>query len=175
MADADEVWRGIDRAPAVRYSALVPNLRGARRALDAGLTEIEAVVSASDTHNRKNVSRSTEESLDDIAVIIDEAHQRGVTCQVIISTAWGCPVRGRRAGARGWCRWPGARSPTVRLDLVRRHHRDGDAARVWSLVGEFRSAIRTRRSTCTSTTPAAPGWPTCWPRSSSGSLTSTLR
>jgi len=52
MADADEVWREIDRAPSVRYSALVPNLRGAGRALDSGLTEIEAVVSASDTHNR---------------------------------------------------------------------------------------------------------------------------
>src|SRR5258708_14287933 len=94
MADADEVWLGIERAPSVRYSALVPNLRGARRALDRGLTEIEAVVSASDTHNRKNVNRSTEESLDDIAVVIDEAHQRGATCQVIVSTAWGCPYEG---------------------------------------------------------------------------------
>ncbi len=59
MADADEVWRGIERAESVRYSALVPNLRGAKRALDSGLAEIEAVVSASDTHNRKNVNRST--------------------------------------------------------------------------------------------------------------------
>src|SRR5690349_22851726 len=83
MADADEVWRRIARAPSVRYSALVPNLRGARRALESGLGEIEAVVSASDTHNRKNVNRSTGESLDDIAVIIDQAHQRGASCQVI--------------------------------------------------------------------------------------------
>ena len=94
MADADEVWSGIDRAASVRYSALVPNLRGASRALDSGLTEIEAVVSASDTHNRKNVNRGTAESLDDIAVIIDQAHQRGATCQVIVSTAWGCPYEG---------------------------------------------------------------------------------
>jgi hydroxymethylglutaryl-CoA lyase len=94
MADADAVWRGIDRVPSVRYSALVPNLRGAGRALDAGLTEIEAVVSASDTHNRKNVGRGTAESLDDIAMIIDAAHQRGATCQVIVSTAWGCPYEG---------------------------------------------------------------------------------
>jgi len=57
MADADEVV-GRDRAGAVGpVSALVPNLRGARRALDSGLTEIEAVVSASDTHNRKNVNQ----------------------------------------------------------------------------------------------------------------------
>jgi hydroxymethylglutaryl-CoA lyase len=88
MADADEVWRQVTRTPGVRYSALVPNSRGATRALDAGFTELEAVVSASDTHNRKNVNRSTAESLDDIAVLIDQAHQAGATCQVIVSTAW---------------------------------------------------------------------------------------
>ncbi len=94
MADADEVWAGVTKDPAVRYSALAPNLRGARRALDAGFTEVEAVVSASDTHNRKNVNRSTAQSLDEIAVIIDEAHQRGATCQVVVATAWGCPYEG---------------------------------------------------------------------------------
>ena len=94
MADADEVWAGVTKDPAVRYSALAPNLRGARRALDAGFTEVEAVVSASDTHNRKNVNRSTAESLDEIAVMIDEAHQRGATLQVVVATAWGCPYEG---------------------------------------------------------------------------------
>jgi hydroxymethylglutaryl-CoA lyase len=94
MADADQVWDGITRAPAVRYSALAPNLRGARRALDAGFTEVEVVVSASDTHNRRNVNRGTAESLDDIAVIIDEAHRRGAACQVVVATAWGCPYEG---------------------------------------------------------------------------------
>jgi hydroxymethylglutaryl-CoA lyase len=94
MADADEVWGQIKKSDAVRYSALVPNSRGASRALAAGFTELEAVVSASETHNRKNVNRSTEESLDDIAVIIDAAHQAGATCQVIVSTAWGCPYEG---------------------------------------------------------------------------------
>jgi hydroxymethylglutaryl-CoA lyase len=94
MADADQVWQGITRAPTVRYSALAPNLRGARRALDAGFTEVEVVVSASDTHNRRNVNRGTAESLDDIAVIIDEAHGRGATVQVVVATAWGCPYEG---------------------------------------------------------------------------------
>jgi hydroxymethylglutaryl-CoA lyase len=94
MADADEVWSRVRRAGDVRYSALVPNLRGAERALAAGFTELEVVVSASDTHNRKNVNRSTDESLDDIAKIIDLAHGRGATCQVIVSTAWGCPYEG---------------------------------------------------------------------------------
>ncbi|MGH3342033.1 MAG: hydroxymethylglutaryl-CoA lyase [Carbonactinosporaceae bacterium] len=94
MADADEVWSQVRRAPRVRYSALVPNLRGAQRALDAGFQELEVVVSASDTHNRRNVNRSTEESLDDIARIIALAHDRGATCQVIVSTAYGCPYEG---------------------------------------------------------------------------------
>ena len=94
MADAAEVWAAITPNPDVRYSALVPNRRGAERALDAGFTEIEVVVSASDTHNRKNLNRSTEESLDDIAAITDLVHGRGATCQVIVSTAWGCPYEG---------------------------------------------------------------------------------
>jgi hydroxymethylglutaryl-CoA lyase len=140
MADADEVWRGIERASGVRYSALVPNLRGARRALDSGLTEIEAVVSASDTHNRKNVNRSTAESLDDIAEIIALAHDRGASCQVIVSTAWGCPYEGdvpveqvvaaaRRAVADG-------------ADTISFGDTTGMATpgRVDALVGEFRSA-----------------------------------
>jgi len=94
MADADEVWAAVTKDPAIRYSALAPNLRGARRALDSGFTEVEAVVSASDTHNRKNVNRSTAQSLDEIAVMIDEAHQRGATLQVVVATAWGCPYEG---------------------------------------------------------------------------------
>jgi hydroxymethylglutaryl-CoA lyase len=140
MADADEVWRGIDRAASVRYSALVPNLRGAARALDAGLTEIEAVVSASDTHNRKNVNRGTAESLDDIAQIIELAHDRGATCQVIVSTAWGCPYEGdvpveRVVAVAGRAVADGA-------DTLSFGDTTGMATpgRVQRLVGEFRSA-----------------------------------
>ena len=140
MADADEVWREIDRVPSVRYSALVPNLRGAGRALDSGLTEIEAVVSASDTHNRKNVNRSTAESLDDIAAIIGRAHERGATCQVIVSTAWGCPYEGdvpvqRVVDVAG-------RAVAAGADSVSFGDTTGMATpgRVRRLVGEFRSA-----------------------------------
>jgi len=94
MADADDVWQRIARNDDVRYSALVPNLKGAQRALDAGFAEIEVVVSASDTHNRRNVNRSTDESLDDISALIQLAHDAGRTVQVIVSTAWGCPYEG---------------------------------------------------------------------------------
>jgi hydroxymethylglutaryl-CoA lyase len=140
MADADEVWARIHRNADVRYSALVPNLRGAERALGAGFHEIEAVVSASDTHNRKNVNRSTAESLDDIAVLIAAAHDHGATCQVIVSTAWGCPYEGDVPEQRV-------------VEVASRAVRDGadgisfgdttgmaTPARVRRLIGEFRSA-----------------------------------
>ncbi len=107
MADADEVWAAVaaravahtaagsgSGAPGVRYSALVPNSRGAQRALAAGCREIEVVVSASDTHNRRNVNRRTAESLDDIAALIDALHNSGATAEVIVATSFGCPFEG---------------------------------------------------------------------------------
>jgi hydroxymethylglutaryl-CoA lyase len=94
MADADEVWSRIHRNPDVRYSALIPNTRGAQRALAAGFGEIEVVVSASDTHNRRNLNRSTDESLDDIAGLIPLVHEAGATLEVIVATSFGCPYEG---------------------------------------------------------------------------------
>jgi hydroxymethylglutaryl-CoA lyase len=140
MADAAAVWAGITRSPAVRYSALVPNLRGTALALAAGVTELEAVVSASDTHNRKNVNRGTEESLDDIAAIIDEAHRAGASCQVIISTAWGCPYEGDVPPQR--VLWAAGRAVAGGADSVSFGDTTGMATpgRVARLVGEFRSA-----------------------------------
>jgi hydroxymethylglutaryl-CoA lyase len=140
MADADAVWQGIDRSDRVSYSALVPNLRGAVRALEAGLDEIEAVVSASDTHNRKNVNRSTEQSLDDIAGIIALAHDRGASCQVIVSTAWGCPYEGDVPVDRVLA--VAGRAVADGADSVSFGDTTGMATpgRVQRLVGEFRSA-----------------------------------
>ena len=141
MADADAVWSAIDRADDVRYSALVPNLRGAQRALDAGFREIEVVVSASDTHNRKNVNRSTEESLDDIAELLALAHGRGATCQVIVSTAWGCPYEGDVPVERVLA--VAARALRDGADGISYGDTTGMAtpARVTRLVGETRSAF----------------------------------
>jgi hydroxymethylglutaryl-CoA lyase len=94
MADADEVWARAWHNPQVRYSALIPNTRGAERALAAGLREIEVVVSASDTHNRRNLNRSTQESLEDIAALIPLVHGAGATLEVIVATSFGCPFEG---------------------------------------------------------------------------------
>jgi len=139
MADADQVWQGIDRAPGIRYSALAPNLRGARRALEAGFTEVEAVVSASDTHNRRNVNRGTQESLDDIAVMIGEAHARGATCQVVVATAWGCPYEGDVPVSRVLA--VAGRAVADGADTISFGDTTGMATpgRVTRLVGEFRS------------------------------------
>jgi hydroxymethylglutaryl-CoA lyase len=100
MADADQVWAGITRNPQVRYSALIPNTRGAQRAIAAGFAEIEVVVSASDTHNRRNLNRSTAESLDDITGLISLIHQAGATVEVIVATSFGCPFEGDVAPSR---------------------------------------------------------------------------
>jgi hydroxymethylglutaryl-CoA lyase len=140
MADADEVWSRVARADGVRYSALVPNLRGAQRALAAGFREIEAVVSASNTHNVKNVRRSTEESLDDIAALIAAAHDAGATCQVIVSTAWGCPYEGDLPVARVLA--VASRAVRDGADAISFGDTTGMATptRVTRLVGEFRGA-----------------------------------
>ncbi|WP_041625356.1 hydroxymethylglutaryl-CoA lyase [Stackebrandtia nassauensis] len=100
MANADEVWEAVDRNPDVRYSALVPNLKGADRALKAGFTELEVVVSASDTHNRKNINRSTDESLDALGELIATVHDGGATAEVIVATSFGCPYEGDIAASR---------------------------------------------------------------------------
>jgi hydroxymethylglutaryl-CoA lyase len=140
MADADEVWARITRNPTVRYSALVPNLRGAERALDRGFTEIEVVVSASDTHNRRNVNRSTDESLDDIARIVALGHARGATCEVIVSTAYGCPYEGDVPVER--VLWVVDRAIRAGADSVSYGDTTGmgTPTRVTRLVGETRSA-----------------------------------
>jgi hydroxymethylglutaryl-CoA lyase len=140
MADGDAVWSGVHRNPEVRYSALVPNLRGAQRALDAGFAEIEVVVSASDTHNRKNVNRSTAESLDDIAKVIALAHERGATCQVVVATAWGCPYEGDVPVER--VLWATDRAVTEGADAISYGDTTGMATpnRVTRLAGETRMA-----------------------------------
>jgi hydroxymethylglutaryl-CoA lyase len=94
MADADDVWAQVTKNPDIRYSALIPNTRGAQRAIAAGFREIEVVVSASDTHNRHNLNRSTDESIEDIAQLIPLIHEAGATVEVIVATSFGCPFEG---------------------------------------------------------------------------------
>ena len=99
LADAEEVMRGISRVMGVEYTALVPNARGARRALDCGLDEINVVMSASESHNRANLRMSCEQSLAQFAEIVALLPTRPAI-NASLSTAFGCPFDGRVEPAR---------------------------------------------------------------------------
>ncbi len=94
MAGAEEVMAQIRRAPGVVYRALVPNERGAERAIAAGADELEVVVSASETHNQRNVRRAVDESLAGAQVLVGMAHAASRPVDAIVSTAFGCPYEG---------------------------------------------------------------------------------
>lgn len=94
LADAQEVMQAIRRQPGVMYTALVPNLRGLERALDAQVDECNLVMSCSETHNRANLRMTREQSMQQLIDIIAQAQRRHVPCNVSLSTAFGCPFEG---------------------------------------------------------------------------------
>src|SRR6202795_4008811 len=90
LRDAAEVMAGIRRNPAVTYVALVPNARGAERALASKVDEIVLVVSASETHNQANVRRSVAESFTGFGEVFDVLRGNGTGVVGAIATAFGC-------------------------------------------------------------------------------------
>ncbi len=94
MADADEVCRMIERRPGVTYAGLCPNARGLKRALDAEIDEIAVFVSASETHNLKNVNKTIAQTLKAFEPVIAPAAERGLRVRGYVSTMWGCPYEG---------------------------------------------------------------------------------
>ena len=99
LADAEEVMRGVDRTGEAVLAALVPNKRGALRAAEARVDEMVVFVSASQSHNRKNVNRAIEESLvgfEDVARVAGDAR---IPVSGAISVAFGCPFEGDVAPA----------------------------------------------------------------------------
>lgn len=94
LADADEVAEHVAPAPGVRFSALCPNSRGLARAKAAGVGEIAVFVSASETHNRKNVNKTVAETLAVFAETVGAACTAGVRVRGYVSTVWGCPYEG---------------------------------------------------------------------------------
>ena len=95
MADAERIAAELHRWPDVRWSALVASPNGARRAISAGFTEIEYVVSAADGHSLANAGRPTDTAVDLVADVAALVHAVGGRCEVIIATAWDCPFDGR--------------------------------------------------------------------------------
>ena len=96
LADAEEVLAGVQRRDGVAFSVLIPNERGLERALALRerFDEVNVFVSASETHNRKNVNRTIEESLGGLERTLETAREAGLRCEGVISTSFGCPYEG---------------------------------------------------------------------------------
>jgi len=94
MRDAEEVMARIRRRPGTVYAALVPNDKGAVRAVDAGVDEVRTVVSASESHNLANVNMTVAESLDKVRAVMQVAARARIPVTCAISTSFGCPFEG---------------------------------------------------------------------------------
>lgn len=95
LRDGDEVFRGIRRHPGVIYVALIPNLRGAQRAIEAAADELNLVMSASQTHNLANMRMRCEQSLAAFADVVSFAAGSSVSLNGSIATTFGCPFEGK--------------------------------------------------------------------------------
>ena len=94
LADASEVARGVKRPDGVRMSALVPNRRGLDAALAAGMKEVAVFLSASETHNKKNINKTIAEALAAFDEVIPVARAANIPVRAYVSTVYGCPYEG---------------------------------------------------------------------------------
>jgi len=95
LGDSENVANGLRKRPGVRYSALVPNYKGLERAIEARIDEIALFVSASETHNQKNVRMPISRSLSGFRQIAETALNHGMHMRGYIVTAFGCEYEGR--------------------------------------------------------------------------------
>ena len=93
LRDAEEVMGRIKRVPGVEYTVLVPNLRGAERALESKADEFNLVMSTSETHNLANLRMGREKSFAGLAEVIKYVDGR-TPINVSLSTSFGCPMEG---------------------------------------------------------------------------------
>jgi hydroxymethylglutaryl-CoA lyase len=94
LSDAGDVARGVAKRPGVNFSALVPNRQGLDAALAAGMEEIAVFLSASETHNKKNVNKTIAQTLEAFGDVIPPALDRGLRVRAYVSTVFGCPYEG---------------------------------------------------------------------------------
>jgi hydroxymethylglutaryl-CoA lyase len=104
LADADELAELVQAslapaAPEVKFSALCPNARGLERARKVGIKEIAVFLSASETHNKKNVNKTIADTLAAFEEVIGPAREAGMRVRGYVSTVWGCPYEGDVAPA----------------------------------------------------------------------------
>ncbi|MFP7159130.1 hydroxymethylglutaryl-CoA lyase [Priestia aryabhattai] len=94
LADAEEVAKKIERVPGVLYAALVPNRQGLERALKANIDEAAIFMSASETHNQKNINKSIDETFSILNKVAKESISAGKSVRGYLSTVFGCPYEG---------------------------------------------------------------------------------
>jgi hydroxymethylglutaryl-CoA lyase len=105
LRDAEQVLREIRRVPGVVYSALVPNVRGAERAVESRADELNLVMSASESHNLSNLRMTREQSFAALSEVVRAVQASGVAVNVSLSCAFGCPMEGDVPvqGVLDWC------------------------------------------------------------------------
>lgn len=94
LRDAEIVLREIERHPGVVYAALVPNVRGAERAIESKVDELNLVMSASETHNLANLRMTRAQSFRALAEVVALGRSAGVAVNVSLSCVFGCPMEG---------------------------------------------------------------------------------
>ncbi len=106
LRDAEDVMTGIARRHGVVYTALVPNLRGAERAMDCGADELNLVMSATESHNLANLRMTREQSFAGLAVVAERCAVARFAVNISLSCAFGCPMEGdvSQEGVLDWCR-----------------------------------------------------------------------
>ena len=94
LADARELIEQLEPNPNVRYSALVPNMKGLERAIETGIRRIAVFTAASETFNRKNINMGVQESIDVFRPVVDRALKEGMSVRGYVSTCFVCPYEG---------------------------------------------------------------------------------
>lgn len=140
LADAAEVLARLPRREGVRFWALVPNVRGLERAIESDVRCVATVMSASETHNKKNLNRTRRESLAGLREVIATAKAEDMRVRAYLSTVFGCPYEGEV---------PVAESVGLCLDLLEAGADElalgdttgmGNPAQVWAIVGALQAA-----------------------------------
>ncbi len=105
LRDAEQVMREIRRAPGITYAALVPNVRGAERAIESRADELNVVMSASDSHNRSNLRMTRDASFAALREVARVAQSAGTALNVSLSCSFGCPMEGDvpESTVLDWC------------------------------------------------------------------------
>ena len=129
LADANDVLDSYEKLDGVAYSVLIPNEKGLDNALERRerFDEVNLFLSASETHNQKNVNRSIEESLSGLERVIERALAEGLRAEGVISTSFGCPYEGHVPPERVFEHRRATARSGLRGDRVRRHDGNGQS------------------------------------------------